>query len=92
MPFLIFGTLLGGSLWYVARRLYGNAGDDSIYGMVGNDVLYGGNGNDQLHGGSTGMDTLYVAEGLEDAMTAAGLTWHHAGARLSKRIATPGFI
>lgn len=26
MPFLIFGTLLGGSLWYVARRLYGNAG------------------------------------------------------------------
>jgi hypothetical protein len=26
LPFLIFGTLLGGSLWYVARRLYGNAG------------------------------------------------------------------
>ena len=26
MPFLIFGTLLGASLWYVARRLYGNAG------------------------------------------------------------------
>ena len=26
LPFLIFGTLLGGSLWYVSRRLYGNAG------------------------------------------------------------------
>jgi hypothetical protein len=26
MPFLIFGTQLGASLWYVARRLYGNAG------------------------------------------------------------------
>src|SRR2546425_2076631 len=25
-PYLIFGVLLGGSLWYVARRLYGNAG------------------------------------------------------------------
>ncbi|HUK26316.1 MAG TPA: hypothetical protein VLV49_17170 [Terriglobales bacterium] len=25
-PFLIFGVLLGASLWYVARRLYGNAG------------------------------------------------------------------
>jgi len=25
-PYLIFGALLGGSLWYVARRLYGNAG------------------------------------------------------------------
>lgn len=26
VPFLLFGTLLGASLWYVARRLYGNAG------------------------------------------------------------------
>jgi len=25
-PFLMFGTLLGASLWYVARRLFGNAG------------------------------------------------------------------
>jgi hypothetical protein len=25
-PFLVFGALLGASLWYVARRLYGNAG------------------------------------------------------------------
>jgi hypothetical protein len=25
-PFLAFGTLLGASLWYVARRLYGNEG------------------------------------------------------------------
>src|SRR5580692_1837048 len=25
-PYLIFGVLLGASLWYVARRLYGNAG------------------------------------------------------------------
>jgi len=25
-PFLLFGVLLGASLWYVARRLYGNAG------------------------------------------------------------------
>lgn len=25
-PFLLMGVLLGGSLWYVARRLYGNAG------------------------------------------------------------------
>jgi hypothetical protein len=25
-PFLIFGVLLGASLWYVSRRLYGNAG------------------------------------------------------------------
>src|SRR5215470_18727573 len=25
-PFVAFGTLLGGSLWYVSRRLYGNAG------------------------------------------------------------------
>lgn len=26
VPYLIFGALLGASLWYVARRLYGNAG------------------------------------------------------------------
>jgi hypothetical protein len=26
LPFLLFGTVLGASLWYVARRLYGNAG------------------------------------------------------------------
>jgi hypothetical protein len=26
LPFLIAGVLLGGSLWYVARRLYGNIG------------------------------------------------------------------
>jgi len=26
LPFLIFGLLLGASLWYVARRLFGNAG------------------------------------------------------------------
>jgi hypothetical protein len=25
-PYIIFGTLLGASLWYVSRRLYGNAG------------------------------------------------------------------
>jgi hypothetical protein len=26
LPYLVFGTLLGASLWYVSRRLYGNAG------------------------------------------------------------------
>jgi 4-amino-4-deoxy-L-arabinose transferase-like glycosyltransferase len=26
VPFILFGALLGASLWYVARRLYGNAG------------------------------------------------------------------
>lgn len=26
IPYLVFGALLGASLWYVARRLYGNAG------------------------------------------------------------------
>jgi hypothetical protein len=26
MPYLFFGVMLGGSLWYVCRRLYGNAG------------------------------------------------------------------
>jgi hypothetical protein len=26
VPYILFGTLLGASLWYVARRLYGNAG------------------------------------------------------------------
>jgi hypothetical protein len=26
LPYLVFGMLLGASLWYVARRLYGNAG------------------------------------------------------------------
>jgi hypothetical protein len=26
IPYLVFGMLLGASLWYVARRLYGNAG------------------------------------------------------------------
>src|SRR5207248_4117713 len=26
LPFLFFGVMLGASLWYVARRLYGNAG------------------------------------------------------------------
>src|SRR5262249_22541772 len=25
-PYIAFGALLGGSLWYVSRRLYGNAG------------------------------------------------------------------
>ena len=29
-PFPIFGALLGASLWYVARRLYGNAGGDYV--------------------------------------------------------------
>ena len=26
LPYLFFGVMLGGSLWYVTRRLYGNAG------------------------------------------------------------------
>src|SRR5271166_72435 len=26
LPYIIFGVLLGASLWYVARRLYGNSG------------------------------------------------------------------
>lgn len=26
IPYIVFGALLGASLWYVARRLYGNAG------------------------------------------------------------------
>lgn len=26
VPYVLFGTLLGASLWYVSRRLYGNAG------------------------------------------------------------------
>jgi hypothetical protein len=26
LPYLVFGVLLGASVWYVARRLYGNAG------------------------------------------------------------------
>jgi hypothetical protein len=26
IPYLFFGVMLGGSLWYVSRRLYGNAG------------------------------------------------------------------
>lgn len=26
VPFILFGAMLGASLWYVARRLYGNAG------------------------------------------------------------------
>lgn len=26
LPYLFFGAMLGGSLWYVTRRLYGNAG------------------------------------------------------------------
>jgi len=26
IPFIVFGALLGASLWYVSRRLYGNAG------------------------------------------------------------------
>jgi hypothetical protein len=26
MPYVLFGTLLGASVWYVSRRLYGNAG------------------------------------------------------------------
>lgn len=26
LPYIFFGVMLGGSLWYVARRLYGNAG------------------------------------------------------------------
>src|SRR3569832_1575795 len=26
MPFILIGVLLGSSLWYVARRLFGNAG------------------------------------------------------------------
>ncbi len=33
MPFLLFGTLLGASLWYVARRLYGNAGGYVALGL-----------------------------------------------------------
>jgi len=32
-PFLIFGVLLGASLWYVARRLYGNAGGYVALGL-----------------------------------------------------------
>jgi hypothetical protein len=32
-PYLIFGMLLGASLWYVARRLYGNAGGYIALGL-----------------------------------------------------------
>ena len=33
MPFLLVGFLLGASLWYVARRLYGNAGGYMALGL-----------------------------------------------------------
>jgi len=32
-PYLLFGVLLGASLWYVARRLYGNAGGYIALGL-----------------------------------------------------------
>jgi len=32
-PYLFFGVMLGGSLWYVARRLYGNAGGFIALGL-----------------------------------------------------------
>jgi hypothetical protein len=32
-PYLIFGVLLGASLWYVSRRLYGNAGGYIALGL-----------------------------------------------------------
>jgi hypothetical protein len=32
-PYLFFGVMLGGSLWYVARRLYGNAGGYIAIGL-----------------------------------------------------------
>jgi hypothetical protein len=32
-PYVAFGTLLGGSLWYVSRRLYGNAGGFIALGL-----------------------------------------------------------
>lgn len=32
-PFIALGTLLGGSLWYVSRRLYGNAGGFIALGL-----------------------------------------------------------
>ena len=33
LPFVAIGTLLGGSLWYVARRLYGNMGGYVALGL-----------------------------------------------------------
>ncbi|MBA3913108.1 MAG: hypothetical protein H0X25_04465 [Acidobacteriales bacterium] len=33
IPFLVFGVLLGASLWYVARRLYGDAGGYIALGL-----------------------------------------------------------
>jgi hypothetical protein len=32
-PFIVFGVLLGASLWYVSRRLYGNAGGYIALGL-----------------------------------------------------------
>src|SRR2546428_1177516 len=32
-PYLLFGVLLGASLWYVSRRLYGNAGGYIALGL-----------------------------------------------------------
>jgi hypothetical protein len=32
-PYLFFGVMLGGSLWYVARRLYGNSGGYIALGL-----------------------------------------------------------
>lgn len=32
-PYILFGTLLGASLWYVSRRLYGNAGGYIALGL-----------------------------------------------------------
>jgi hypothetical protein len=32
-PYLFFGVMLGGSLWYVSRRLYGNAGGYIALGL-----------------------------------------------------------
>jgi len=33
VPYLVFGVLLGASLWYVSRRLYGNAGGYIALGL-----------------------------------------------------------
>ena len=32
-PYVLFGTMLGGSLWYVSRRLFGNAGGFIALGL-----------------------------------------------------------
>jgi hypothetical protein len=79
-PFVLFGLLLGGSIWYVARRLYGNAGGYialALYGFSPAMVLHATTVDEALPSAFGIFGVVFVAIALSHNLYAPWRKWRY---------------